>query len=71
MLAAGGSLSPHVRAPYASCRAPSVLEGGVQGCLQLRFRCGQEGPVVGGNMGPDAVAGRALSHPRSLSVQTG
>lgn len=37
VLAAGSSLSSHICAPCASCRAPSVVEGGVQGRLQPVF----------------------------------
>lgn len=60
VLATGGSLSPHVCA-LRSCRAPSVLEGGVQGCLQPRFRCGQEGPVVEAARDPTRWPGHAES----------
>ena len=37
VLAAGSSLSSHICAPCASCRAPSVVEGGIQGRLQPVF----------------------------------
>lgn len=63
VLAAGSSLSSHIRAPRASCRVPSVAEGRVHGCLQPVFLLRSGGPVLGGDTCAAAVAGSALSLP--------